>query len=222
MHLEVWSDIACPWCYIGKRRLERALAEFEHAEAVRVTWRSFELDPGAPDERPGELAALLARKYGIPLEQAREAQRSLTAVAAEEGLQFRLEVARSGSTFDGHRLVHLAAEHGAGDALKERLLQAYFTEGRLVSEPQTLRAAAADVGLPEGEVEALLSGERFAQEVRDDERAASELGIASVPTFIVDRSVGVTGAQPPELLLEMLRRAWAASAGVPAGGVSGG
>jgi predicted DsbA family dithiol-disulfide isomerase len=209
MRLEIWSDIACPWCYIGKRRLESALSEFESAEAVEIVWRSFELDPDAPAERSGDLASLLARKYRMPVEQAREAQRGLTATAAEEGLEFRFDEARSGSTFDGHRLVHLAAEHGLQAAMKERLLRAYFTEGRLISDPETLRVAGREVGLPADAVDELLAGGRFAAEVRADEQAAGELGIASVPTFIVDRRVGVTGAQPPELLLEMLRRGWA-------------
>jgi predicted DsbA family dithiol-disulfide isomerase len=208
MELEIWSDIACPWCYIGKRRLERGLAQFEHADEVTVTWRSFELDPDAPAEREGELAGHLARKYGMPIEQARESQRGLTEMAAEEGLGFRFDLARSGNTFDGHRLVHLAAEHGLQEPMKERLLQAYFTEGRLISAPETLMAIGTGAGLPAAEIQALLDGDRFADEVRADEQAAARLGVSGVPTFIVDRKVGVTGAQPPELILEMLRQGW--------------
>ena len=208
MELEIWSDIACPWCYIGKRRLETALGLFEHADEVAVRWRSFELDPQAPAERAGDLAGHIARKYGIPIEQARKAQQGLTATAAAEGLAFRFDLARSGSTFNGHRLVHLAGEHGAQEAMKERLLQAYFSEGRLISDPETLLFTGAEVGLPEREIHELLGSEHFAEEVRGDERAATELGISGVPTFIVDRTVGVTGAQPPELILEMLRQGW--------------
>jgi predicted DsbA family dithiol-disulfide isomerase len=209
MQLEIWSDIACPWCYVGKRRLESALAEFDGADEVEITWRSFELDPDAPPERHGDLAEGLARKYGITPEQARASQASLSATAAAEGLTFRFDQARSGNTFDGHRLVHLAAEHGVAGEVKEWLLDAYFSRGRLISDAETLREAAEAAGLPEVEVEELLSGERFAEEVRADEQAARELGIGGVPTFIVDRKVGVTGAQPSELLLEMLRRAQA-------------
>ena len=208
MELEIWSDIACGWCYIGKRRLETALGHFERADAVTIRWRSFELDPNAPAEREGELAAHLARKYGIEVEQAREAQRGLAATAAAEGLALRFDLARSGSTFDGHRLVQLAATHDVQGAMKERLLHAYFTEGRLISDPETLLATGADVGLPEAEIRALLAGDDFADEVRADEHAAAVLGIRGVPTFIVDRTVGVTGAQPPELILEMLRQGW--------------
>jgi predicted DsbA family dithiol-disulfide isomerase len=209
MELEIWSDIACPWCYIGKRRLETALGRFEHADAVTITWRSFELDPSAPAERVGDLAGHLARKYRMAIEQARQAQQGLAETAAGEGLAFRLDLARSGNTFDGHRLVHLAAEHGAQDATKERLLQAYFSEGRLISDPETLVEMGVEVGLPASEIRDMLAGERFADEVRADEQAATELGISGVPTFIVERTVGVTGAQPPELILDMLRQGWA-------------
>jgi predicted DsbA family dithiol-disulfide isomerase len=216
MDLEIWSDIACPWCYIGKRRLESGLAQFEHADEVTVTWRSFELDPTAPPEREGELAGYLARKYGMPIEQARESQQSLTAMAATEGLAFHFDLARSGNTFDGHRLVHLAAEHGLQEPMKERLMRAYFSEGRLVSDPETLVAIGTEVGVPAVEIEELLAGERFAEEVRADEQVAAGLGVSGVPTFIVDRKVGVTGAQPPEVILEMLRQGWARQQTVPA------
>ena len=209
MQLEIWSDIACPWCYIGKRHIESAIGGFEHADELTVTWRSFELDPDAPAERTGDLAGHIARKYGMAIEQAREGQERLTAMAAAEGLTFRFDIARSGNTFDGHRLVHLAGEHDAQDAIKELLLRAYFTEGRLISDPETLRAAAAAVGLPEPEVRQLLAGDRFADEVRADELAAASLGLSAVPAFLVDRWLGVTGAQPPEVLLEMLRQGWA-------------
>ncbi len=208
MDVEIWSDIACPWCYIGKRRFEAALAGFEHRDDVRVTWRSFELDPDAPAERLGDRSERLARKYGISVERAREIQQQLTDVAAGEGLPFRLEISRSGSTFDAHRLVHLARAHGLQDAAKERLLRAYLTEGELMSDHATLLRLAIEAGLPEPAVRATLAGERFADEVRDDERMAAQLGVSAVPTFVVDRAIGVSGAQPPEELLGLLRRGW--------------
>jgi predicted DsbA family dithiol-disulfide isomerase len=194
--VEIWSDIACPWCYVGKRRFESALARFEHAEDVRVTWRSFELDPTAPAERVGDRAARLAQKYGITVERARELEQQLVETAAGEGLDFRFDIARSGSTFDGHRLVHLAAEHDLQDSMKERLLRAYFTEGQLVSDHDTLATLAVEVGLP-------------ASDVREDELAARALGISAVPAFVVDRALGASGAHPPEALLELLRQGWA-------------
>ncbi|MGA2455253.1 MAG: DsbA family oxidoreductase [Solirubrobacteraceae bacterium] len=216
MDVEIWSDIACPWCYIGKRRFEAALAQFEHRDGVRVTWRSFELDPQAPHERSGDRAARLAQKYGMTVEQARDAEQQLTAVAAGEGLGFRFDIARSGSTFDAHRVVHLAGEHALQDAMKERLLRAYFTEGELVGDHETLVRAAVEVGLAEDEVRETLAGERCAAQVRDDERTAGELGISAVPTFVVDRKLGVSGAQPPEALLQLLQQGWANRSPAPA------
>jgi predicted DsbA family dithiol-disulfide isomerase len=207
--VEIWSDIACPWCYIGKRRFEAALAQFEHRDDVNVTWRSFELDPTAPAERTGDRAERLAEKYGMTVEQAHEAEQRLTSVAADEGLPFRFDIARSGSTFDGHRLVHLAETHGLQDAMKERLLRAYFTEGELMSDHDTLVRLAAEVGLDEQEVRELLAGDRYADAVRADERTAGELGISAVPTFVIDRKLGASGAQPPDALLDLLRQGWA-------------
>jgi predicted DsbA family dithiol-disulfide isomerase len=208
VHVEIWSDIACPWCYIGKRRFETALAAFEHSDDVRVTWRSFELDPGAPVERGGDRASHLAEKYGTTREQAAAMQRTMTEVAGGEGLAFRFDIARSGNTFDAHRLLHLAAAHGAQDALKEGLLRAYLCEGRLVGDPAVLEALALDAGLPEDEMGEVLAGDRYAAEVREDERAAAALGITAVPFFVVDRTIGASGAQPPATLTELLRRGW--------------
>lgn len=208
MDVEIWSDIACPWCYVGKRRFEAALDRFEHRDEVRVTWRSFELDPSAPPERTGDRAARLAEKYGISLEEARASERRLTEIAAGEGLEFRFDIARSGLTFDGHRIIHLAAEHGLQDPTKERLLRAYFTEGELVADHDTLVRLARDVGVPEAQARATVSGDRFADAVRDDELTAQRLGITAVPTFVVDRALGASGAHPPEQLLELLRQGW--------------
>lgn len=208
MDVEIWSDVACPWCYIGKRRFEAALEQFEHRDDVNVTWRSFELDPDAPHERTGDRAERLAEKYGMSVEQAREAEQQLTGVAAQDGLPFRFDIARSGTTFDAHRLVHLAETHDLQDAMKERLLRAYFTEGELMSDQDTLVRLAVEVGLEEQEVRELLDGDRFADEVRADERTAGELGISAVPTFVLDRKLGASGAQPPDALLDLLRQGW--------------
>jgi predicted DsbA family dithiol-disulfide isomerase len=207
--VEIWSDIACPWCYVGKRRFEEALARFEHRDAVTVTWRSFELDPDAPTERPGDRAARLADKYGMTVEQAREMERRMTETAAGDGLAFRFDIARSGATFDGHRLIHLAAEHGRQDAMKERLLAAYLSEGELIGDHETLVRLAVELGLEETEVREMLAGDRFTDEVREDERTAAAFGISAVPTFVVDRSLAASGAHPPEALLQLLEQGWA-------------
>ncbi len=208
MDVEIWSDIACPWCYIGKRRFEAALKRFEHRDQVQVTWRSFELDPDAPSERQGDLAARLAEKYGMSVEQARASQQNLTEMAAGEGLTYHFDQARSGNTFDAHRIIALAAEHGLQDAMKERLLSAYFTEGELVSDPETLVRLASEVGVPTDTVLETLASDRFAEEVRDDQLSARRMGISAVPTFVVDRALGASGAQPPDQLLALLQQGW--------------
>jgi predicted DsbA family dithiol-disulfide isomerase len=207
VHVEIWSDIACPWCYVGKRRFEAALAGFEHRDEVTVTWRSFELDPHAPRERPHDGATHLAEKYGTSREQALAMHRSMTEVAAGEGLDFRFDLARGGNTFDAHRLLHLAAAHGVQDAFKERALRAYFTEGELMSDHDTLVRLAAEVGVPEDEAREALGSDRYAAEVREDQETAYGFGIQGVPFFVFDRRLGVSGAQPAEVLGEALRQA---------------
>ncbi|UTI66925.1 DsbA family oxidoreductase [Paraconexibacter antarcticus] len=215
MNVEIWSDIACPWCYVGKRRFEAALERFEHRDAVTVTWRSFELDPNAPAERTGDYAAMLARKYGMTPEEGQAKLDEMTAMAAGDGLDFHFERLRSGNTFDGHRLLHLSAEHGLQDAMKERLMRAYLTEGELMSDHETLVRLGTDAGLDSGEVRAMLASDRFAADVRADEETAYGFGVQGVPFFVVDRAMGASGAHPPEQLLELLRRGWAARAPEP-------
>jgi predicted DsbA family dithiol-disulfide isomerase len=216
MNVEIWSDVACPWCYIGKRHFEAALAEFEHADDVSVTWRSFELDPSTPAEVPGASVEIIARKYGMSPEQAQAAEQRVTQTAALAGLEYHLDRSRLGSTFDAHRIVHLAKEHGLQDAMKERMFRARFTEGKLMSDPDTLVELATEVGLPEDQVRATLASDRFADDVRNDEDTAREFGISGVPMFVVDRQFGASGAQPPEQLLGLLRHAWESRAGDPA------
>ncbi|HEX8120062.1 MAG TPA: DsbA family oxidoreductase [Solirubrobacteraceae bacterium] len=206
MEVEIWSDIACPWCYLGKRRFERALEQFEDRDEVHVIWRSFELDPGAPKDAGEDVASLVARKYGRPREEIVERHEQMTEMAAGEGIEFRFDRARRGNTFDAHRLIHLGASLGLGDETKERLLRAYHGEGVPIGDPEALARVAAEV-LPEAEVRATLAGDRFAEDVRTDEALARELDIHAVPAFVVDRRMAVSGAQPPELLVKMLRRA---------------
>jgi predicted DsbA family dithiol-disulfide isomerase len=210
MHVEIWSDIACPWCYVGKRRFEAALAAFEQRDDVRVTWRSFELDPDAPRERAVDSATRLAEKYGMTREEAQARQQNLADVAAGDGLQMRFDLTRGGNTFDAHRLVHLAEAHGLQDAMKERLMRAYFTEGERTGDPDVLVRLGHEVGLAEDEVRDVLATDRYAAEVREDERTAAALGISAVPFFVVDRKLGAAGAHPPDALLDLLRRGWEA------------
>lgn len=208
MQVEIWSDVVCPWCYIGKRQFERALARFEHADEVEVVWRSFELDPGAPARRMERITELLASKYGMTEDQAHQANARITEVAAGLGLEYHLADSQSGNSFDAHRLVHLAATHGRGDEMKERLLRAYFTEREAIGDRSTLQRLALDVGLGPDEVEATLASDAFADEVRADEQRAAALGISGVPFFVVDGTFGVSGAQSPEVLVSALEQAW--------------
>jgi predicted DsbA family dithiol-disulfide isomerase len=211
MHVEIWSDIACPWCYVGKRRFEAALAGYEHRDEVTVTWRSFELDPHAPPAREGDYAAHLARKYGMSRDDALAMHARMTETAAGEGLEFHFEIARGANTFDAHRIVHLASARGAQDAMTERIMRAYLTEGELISDHATLERLAGEVGLPVDDVRDVLSSDRYAAEVREDERAAARLGISAVPFFVVDRTIGASGAHPAEQLRDLLRQARAAN-----------
>jgi predicted DsbA family dithiol-disulfide isomerase len=208
MQVEIWSDIVCPWCYIGKRRFETALAEFSHADDVEVVWRAFELDPSAPRHREGSLADHVARKYGMNAEQARASQERLTDLAAEEGVEFRFDKAQPGNTFDAHRLVHLASERGVQDAMKERMLAAYLTEGVPIGDPETLVALAEEVGLDRDEARDVVFGDRYADAVRAEERDAVALGITGVPFFVIDRKYGVSGAQASSVLVDVLDNAW--------------
>jgi predicted DsbA family dithiol-disulfide isomerase len=208
MKVEIWSDVVCPWCYVGKRRFETALASFEHPDEVEVIWRSFELDPAAPRLREGDASERLARKYGMSREQAAAAHARLVAVGAGEGLTFRFDQSKHGNTFDAHRLLHLAADRGRQDAVKERLLAAYFSEGEPIGDPDTLVRLATEAGLDADEVQAVLAGDTYTEGVRFDEREASDLGISGVPFFVFDRKFAVSGAQPADQLLDVLNRAW--------------
>jgi predicted DsbA family dithiol-disulfide isomerase len=212
MEIEIWSDVVCPWCYVGKRNFERALDLFEHRDEVTVRWRSFELNPAAPAEVQGRYVDRLSRKYGVAIEQAQAMVDRITSVGAAAGLDFRFDIARPGATFDAHRLLHLAHDRGLQRELKERLFSAMFTEGEPIGDRDTLVRLATEVGLDDDEARAVLDDGAYADEVRADQAEAQELDVTGVPFFVVDRSVALSGAQPPELLLRVLDRAWATHA----------
>jgi predicted DsbA family dithiol-disulfide isomerase len=211
LKVEIWSDVVCPWCYIGKRRFEAALARFAHRHDVEVVWRSFELDPAAPALRDVDNADRLAAKYGMTRQQAVDSQARITQTAAAEGLTFRFDVSKSGNTFNAHRLLHLAGERGLQDEVKERLMQAYFSEAEPIGDLEALVRLGAEVGISSAEARAVLSGDQYSDEVRAEEREAAELGINGVPFFVIDRRYGVSGAQSPDILLQALEQAWADS-----------
>lgn len=210
LRVDVWSDIACPWCYVGKRRLERALREFPHAGEVKVVWHSFELDPSAPRERDPSVshAERIAKKYGMSVEQARQNSERLRETAQGEGLAFDFEHIRSGNMFDAHRLVHLGKERGCQDAVKERFLKAYLEQGALMSDHPTLLRLSVEAGLEEREAADVLASDQFGDQVRADEAQAHELGINGVPCFVLDGRYAVSGAQSPQILLSALHEAW--------------
>ncbi len=209
MKVEIWSDVVCPWCYIGKRRFEAALGRFAHRDDVEVVWRSFELDPSAERTgRPGGVSERLAAKYRITLDEVRQMQQRVTEAAAGEGLDLRFDGAIPANTVDAHRVIHLASRHGLQGQMKERLLRAHFTDGEAVGEADTLVRLGAETGLDPDAVRELLAGDDLTDEVRTDEDEARALGITGVPFFVIDRRYGVSGAQPSELLLEALDQAW--------------
>jgi len=206
MVIEIWSDVVCPFCYIGKRRLEAALAQFGR-EKVAITWKSFELDPERKREPGKDVYQRLAEKYGQSVEWAKESTAQVTEMAAEAGLTIHLERAVPANTFNAHRLVHLAARHGLDDAAEERLMTAYFTDAKDLGDPATLTALAAAIGLPAPEVASLLAGDAFAEDVRRDEQEALAGGIRAVPFFLFNRQYAVRGAQPVTTFLAALHQA---------------
>jgi len=208
MRVEIWSDVVCPWCYVGKRNFEAALSRFEHRDDVEVIWRAFELDPSAPAEREGDYVAHLARKYGMSVEQARKMIETMSATGAKAGVALDFDRARPGNSFDAHRLIHLAGQQGVQDAVKERFLRATFTDGEPIGDRDALLRLAVEAGLPQADAASVLANDVFAAEVRAEESLALELGISAVPFFVIDRTFGIPGAQPPDVILGALERAW--------------
>lgn len=223
LSVHVWSDVACPWCYVGKRHLELALSEFPEAKTVSVYWHAFELDPSAPKLRDSSQSYVerLAEKYGCGVAGAQKMIDRMVQVGRERGLTFDFARAQAGNTFSAHQLLHWAAGEptvdesapvfkvqGAQHALKERLLRAYFSEGEAIGDPEVLVRLAGSIGLSEEGAYDALHSNTLEQQVRTDEQRAHQLGISGVPFFLIGR-YGVSGAQPPELLTQVLERAWA-------------
>jgi predicted DsbA family dithiol-disulfide isomerase len=207
IRLEVWSDIVCPFCYIGKRHLEAALGQFERRDRVEVVWKSFELDPNAERNSKGSVYEMLSKKYGKSVDWARQMTRQVAERAAEAGLKFNFDRAVLSNSFDGHRLSHLAAKHGLQDRMEERLFAAYFTESKDIGDRETLRQLGAEAGLDPEEVGKVLAGDAYASEVRRDEEEAHSLGVTGVPFFLFNRQYAVSGAQPVEAFTKALRSA---------------
>jgi predicted DsbA family dithiol-disulfide isomerase len=212
MRVDIWSDIVCPWCYIGNARFSRALADFEHRDEIEVVYRAFELDPSIPGGQATPILDVMAAKYGMSPAQARQAEARVAAMAAAEGLDFTVDRA-VGNTFDAHRIVHLGREHGMQQRLLQRLYGAYFGEGRSVFDQEALVGLAADEGLDPGSARRVLKDGSYGDAVRADEDQAARLGISGVPFCVIDGKYGVSGAQPQETFAQALRDAWGSASG---------
>lgn len=209
MKIEVWSDFVCPFCYIGKRRLEEALASFPYRENVEVVFRSFELDPHAKKETPFSIHEMIAQKYGISVEEAKRANADIGKQAEALGLTFRFETMKPTNTFDAHRLAQYAKEKGKLDEVVERLFYAYFTESKRISDRDVLLELAEAAGLDRKETEAVLDSERYAEQVRNEEAIAAQLGIRGVPFFVLNQKYAISGAQPVDVFRQALEKVWA-------------
>ena len=209
MQIHIWSDVVCPWCYLGKRRFERALEEFAHRGEVQVTHRAFQLDPARPRGEVSSRRDMLMSKYRLTDTQVREMDEKMEEMAAEEGLEYHLtEAGLTGNTLEAHQLVHLAGSHGLQDAMLERLYRAYFTEQRSLFDRESLISLGGEVGLDTMEARQALERDAFLDAVADDVNEAKLLGISGVPFFVIDGRYGISGAQQPELFSKVFARAW--------------
>jgi predicted DsbA family dithiol-disulfide isomerase len=209
MRVDIWSDLVCPWCYLGKRRFERALAGFAHRDEVEVVHRSFQLDPSMPKGKPVDQLKLLMSKYGMGEAQARAQEERLEQLAAQDGLEYHLLGNLIGNTVDAHRLVHLAKDRGIADQVVERLYRAHFTEQRSIFDNGSLVGLAEEAGLDKAEAGRVLADGTYTDAVEADGQEAQALGATGVPFFVIDNRYGISGAQPTELFTEALTRAWA-------------
>lgn len=208
MRVEIWSDVVCPWCYLGKRRFEKALHGFEEHEKIEVVWRSFQLDPSYPRGRRQPHSEYLATKLGRSPEQVRSMNDHLTALAAAEGLAYDFDSYIAVNTFAAHRLTQLARAHGLGAHMHERLLRAQLVEGQVLDDADTLARLSEDVGLPAAEAHRVLAGDAYTADVHEDIRQARNLGIHGVPFFVIDRRYGISGAQQTDVFRQALQTAW--------------
>lgn len=208
MQVEIWSDVVCPWCYLGKRRFERALSDFEHRDDVQVVYRSFELDPDTPPGATKPTLDRLADKYAMTPAQASQAQREMEARAASEGLTFRMGSLRSGNTRDAHRLIQFAKERGRQAEMVERLHKAYFTDEESVFDHEALTRLAVETGFDRADVAGMLASDAYGDHVDTDEAMAHAIGATGVPLFVIDRKYGISGAQPADAITQVLERVW--------------
>jgi predicted DsbA family dithiol-disulfide isomerase len=226
VRIDVWSDLVCPFCHLGRRHLELALEEFEHADEIGVVWHSFELDRGALPVDDAPPLERLAERYGTTVDQVRAQHELMAQDAASVGLDFQWERLVGGSSYDAHRLLHLARSLGREREVTDRVMRAWYSEGAALGDHETLVRLATEAGLDEGTVRALLATDDFGIDVRTDEALAAQIGVSSVPTFVLDQKYGVTGAQPVDVMLRAIRQVWDLQGtepeAVPAAGGCGG
>jgi predicted DsbA family dithiol-disulfide isomerase len=212
MKVEIWSDVMCPFCYIGKRKFEKALNDFEHKNEVKVIWKSFQLDPTLVTDPNTGINKLLAEKKGWTLERAKEMNDYVTNLAKQVGLTYNFDKAIVANSFDAHRFSHLAQKHGLQDAAEEILFTAYFTEGKNTADHKTLTGLGTRIGLDAKEVEQMLIGQNYADDVRADIHEAQQIGVSGVPFFVINRKYAVSGAQESTTFLQALIKAYAENA----------
>ncbi|MBD0383518.1 DsbA family oxidoreductase [Paenibacillus sedimenti] len=208
MQVEIWSDIACPFCYIGKSRIESGLAQFAHKDQVEIVYKSFQLDEHAPLDVAHDVHDMLSAKYGMSREEAKAMNAQLGKQAEAEGLDFHFDTLVLTNTLDAHRLLHFAAQHGKSKEVADLLFKAYFTESKHVGRHETLTAIAAEAGLDPNAVSSMLASDQFADEVRADQLEGSRLGVRGVPFYVINRKYAISGAQSASVFLDALEKAW--------------
>ncbi|GAB3226355.1 DsbA family oxidoreductase [Algoriphagus aestuariicola] len=209
MKIEIWSDVVCPFCYIGKRKLEKALDKFPHKEKVEIEWKSFQLNPGQKTNPNISTLEHLSHSKGWSMEQTREITANVVNMAAGQGLDFNFDKAVVANTKNAHRLIHLAKNEGRGGEMKERLLKAYFSEGKNLDDPDTLISLGSEIGLAKDKIKAMLESDSYEDTVDQDIYESRQLGVRGVPFFVLDRKFGISGAQADEVFDQTLEKAWA-------------
>ncbi|MCE7054622.1 DsbA family oxidoreductase [Algoriphagus sp. AGSA1] len=208
MKIEIWSDIACPFCYIGKRKIEKALGKFSYKDQVEIEWKSFLLNPDQLTQPNKSSLEYLSEAKGWSLEQTKEIMGNVTNMAAQEGLEYHLDKTVVANTKKAHRILHLAKKAGKGDEMKERLLKAYFTEAVNIDDDGVLLGIALEIGLEESTIQEVLNTDKFSNEVDQDIYESRQIGVRGVPFFVLDRKFGISGAQPDGVFEDTLAKAW--------------
>src|SRR5699024_1359264 len=208
MKVEIWSDVMCPFCYIGKRRFEEALAQFDHSEDIRVEWKSFQLQPNLQSRPDKNMADHLAQTKGWSTEQIAQMQQRIIDMASDAGLEFNFEDAVVANSLDAHRLAHFAKSQDKGGAAEETLFKAHFTDGKNIDDVEVLTALAESIGLDAEKTRNILKGDQYTKAVKDDIRESQKVGVQGVPFFVFNREYAVSGAQPTQAFLEALQKSW--------------